>query len=43
MEIKLKNLTKIFPGDPKKNTPETKAVNDLDIEIKNLVKNHKMK
>lgn len=34
MEIKLKNLTKIFPGDPKKNTPETKAVNDLDIEIK---------
>ena len=34
MEIKLKNLTKKFPGDPKKNIKDTVAVNDLDIEIK---------
>ncbi|MDD7616627.1 MAG: ATP-binding cassette domain-containing protein, partial [bacterium] len=34
MEIKLKNLTKKFPGDPKKNIKDTIAVNDLDIEIK---------
>ena len=31
MEIKLKNLTKKFPGDPKKNINDTIAVNDLDI------------
>ncbi len=33
MEIKLKNLTKIFPGDPKKNIRDTIAVNNLDFEV----------
>ena len=34
MEIKLKHLTKSFPGNPKKNIPDTVAVKDLNIEIK---------
>ncbi len=33
MEIKLKNLTKIFPGDSKKNIRDTIAVNNLDFEV----------
>ena len=31
MEIKLKHLTKSFPGNPKKNIPDTVAVKDLNI------------
>ena len=34
MEIKLNPLTKAFPGDAKKNRPDTIAVNDLNIEVK---------
>ena len=34
MEIKLKHLTKTFPGDAKKNRPETIAVSDLNIDIR---------
>lgn len=34
MEIKLKNLTKAFPGNPKKNIPDTIAVNDLTIDVR---------
>ena len=34
MEIKLKHLTKVFPGNQKKNIPDTVAVNDLNIDIK---------
>ena len=34
MEIKLKNLTKRFPGNPGKNIPDTIAVNNLNIDIK---------
>lgn len=34
MEIKLKNLTKAFPGNPKKNIADTIAVNDLTIDVK---------
>ncbi len=33
MEIRLKNLTKVFPGNEKKNIPDTYAVNNLDITI----------
>lgn len=33
MEIKIKNLTKIFPGDPKKNIRDTIAVKDLDFVV----------
>lgn len=33
MEIRLKNLTKIFPGNPKKGIPDTRAVDNLDITI----------
>lgn len=33
MEIRLKNLTKVFPGEPKKNIPDTIAVNNFDIVI----------
>lgn len=33
MEIKIKNLTKVFPGNPKKHIRDTYAVNDLDIVI----------
>ena len=33
MEIRLKNLTKVFPGNEKKNIPDTIAVNNLDIVI----------
>lgn len=33
MEIRLKNLTKVFPGDPKKGVPDTIAVNNLDFTI----------
>ena len=33
MEIRLKNLTKVFPGNEKKNIPDTIAVNNLDITI----------
>ncbi len=34
MEIRLVGLTKKFPGDAKKNTPDTVAVDDLNITIK---------
>lgn len=34
MEIKIKHLTKKFPADPKKHVPDTIAVNDLNIDIK---------
>ena len=34
MEITLKHLTKAFPGDAKKNMPDTIAVNDLNIQVK---------
>ncbi|MEG1565440.1 MAG: ATP-binding cassette domain-containing protein [Bacilli bacterium] len=33
MEIKIKDLTKIFPGNPKKHIRDTIAVNDLDIVV----------
>ena len=33
MEIKLKGLTKIFPGDPKKHIKDTIAVNDLNLTV----------
>ncbi len=33
MEIRLKNLTKVFPGNPKKGIPDTYAVNNLDVTI----------
>lgn len=33
MEIRLKNLTKCFPGNPKKGIPDTYAVNALDVTI----------
>lgn len=33
MEIKIKDLTKIFPGDPKKNIRDTIAVKDLDFVV----------
>ncbi len=33
MEIKIKSLTKIFPGDPKKNIRDTIAVKDLDFVV----------
>ena len=33
MEIRLKHLTKVFPGNPKKGVLDTVAVNDLDITI----------
>lgn len=34
MEIKIKHLSKVFPGNQKKNIPDTVAVNDLNIDIK---------
>ncbi|MFA6666945.1 MAG: ABC transporter ATP-binding protein [Bacilli bacterium] len=34
MEIKLKDLTKVFPGDKKKGRKDTIAVDDLDVDIK---------
>ena len=33
MEIRIKHLTKRFPGNPKKNIPDTTAVNDLNVTI----------
>ena len=33
MEIRIKELTKIFPGDPKKNIRDTIAVKDLDFVV----------
>ena len=33
MEIRIKNLTKIFPGDSKKNVRDTIAVKDLDFVV----------
>lgn len=33
MEIRIKNLTKIFPGDPKKHIRDTVAVKDLDFIV----------
>ena len=33
MEIRLKGLTKIFPGNPKKNIKDTVAVNSLDMIV----------
>ena len=34
MEIRIKHLTKTFPGNPKKNIPDTTAVNDFNLDIK---------
>lgn len=34
MEIKLKNLTKVFPGNPAKNIPDAVAVDALNVDIK---------
>ena len=34
MEIKLKNLTKVFPGNPAKNIPDATAVDSLNIDIR---------
>ena len=34
MEIKLKNLTKVFPGNPAKNIPDATAVDSLDVDIR---------
>lgn len=33
MEIRIKNLTKVFPGDSKKNIRDTVAVKDLDVVV----------
>jgi multiple sugar transport system ATP-binding protein len=33
MEIRLKHLTKIFPGNPKRNIPDTHAVDNLDLTV----------
>src|SRR5574344_217893 len=33
MEIKIKSLTKIFPGDPRKNIRDTIAVKDLNFTV----------
>ena len=33
MEIRIKHLTKRFPGNPKKNIPDTTAVNDLNVTV----------
>ena len=33
MEIRLKGLTKIFPGNPKKHIKDTIAVNDLNMVV----------
>ena len=34
MEIRLKNLTKVFPGNPAKNIPDAVAVSALDVDIR---------
>ncbi len=34
MEIRIKHLTKTFPGNPQKNIPDTTAVNDFNLDIK---------
>ena len=34
MEIRLKNLTKVFPGNPKKNIPDATAVDSLNVDIR---------
>ncbi len=34
MEIRIKHLTKTFPGNPKKNIPDTTAVSDFNLDIK---------
>ena len=34
MEIKLKNLTKVFPGNPAKNIPDATAVDALNVDIR---------
>ncbi len=34
MEITIKNLTKVFPGNPKKNIPDTTAVGNFNLDIK---------
>ena len=33
MEIRIKNLTTVFPGNPKKGIPDTRAVDDLNILV----------
>ena len=33
MEIRINHLTKTFPGNPKKNIPDTTAVNDFNIVV----------
>ena len=34
MEIRLKNLTKVFPGNPAKNIPDAVAVDALNVDIR---------
>ena len=34
MEIRLKNLTKVFPGNPGKNIPDAVAVDSLNVDIR---------
>ena len=34
MEIRLKNLTKVFPGNPAKNIPDAVAVDSLNVDIR---------
>ena len=34
MEIRLKNLTMVFPGNPAKNVPDTTAVDSLNVDIR---------
>ena len=34
MEIKLKNLTKVFPRNPAKNIPDAVAVDSLNVDIR---------
>ena len=34
MEIRLKNLTKVFPGNPAKNIPDATAVDALNVDIR---------
>ena len=34
MEIRLKNLTKVFPGNPVKNIPDAVAVDSLNVDIR---------
>ena len=33
MEIRINGLTKVFPGNPKKNIPDTVAVGDFNVTV----------